>query len=206
MYHLLVQEITAFIVAGGKSSRMGADKAFLELGDRTLLARAIQTASSVTQDVRIVGDSAKFKLFGSVVEDIFPSRGPLAGIHAALVSSETDLNLMLAVDLPFVEAKFLEFLISIASENDAVVTVPRASGGYQPLCAVYRREFAVLAGQSLQRGKNKIDLLFGLVKSRVLEEDEWVGKGFSKEMFCNINTMEDWDRARNMLKEIQHPS
>ena len=183
--------VTAFVLAGGKSSRMGSDKAFLRLGDETLLSLALKAASAVTGDVRIVGDGQKFAAFGRVVEDVYRGQGPLGGIHAALSSSETELNLVLAVDLPFLEQEFLEYLLSRARESGAVVTVPRAGGGLHPLCAAYRRGFAEVAEQSLRGGKNKIDSLFSTVGTRVIEEEELVRAGFSAEMFRNLNTPEE---------------
>ena len=79
-----VAEVSAFILAGGKSTRMGADKAFVLLKGRTLLARMLEAARSLTSHVRIVGDPAKYGAFAPVVHDIFPACGPLGGIHAAL--------------------------------------------------------------------------------------------------------------------------
>ena len=80
-------EVTAFVLAGGKSTRMGTDKAFVTLDGRTLVARALDVARSVTSDVRIVGEPRRFAAFAPVVEDEFPGCGPLGGIHAALRSS-----------------------------------------------------------------------------------------------------------------------
>ncbi len=142
VYDRSVENATAFILAGGKSSRMGADKAFLELEGRTLLDRALELAGTVTKQVKVVGDKTRFAPYGIVVEDIYAERGPLGGIHAALMSSATDFNLMLAVDLPFIGSEFLAYLLSEALHSDAVVTVARTGGGFQPLCAVYRKEFA----------------------------------------------------------------
>ena len=88
-------DLTAFILAGGKSTRMGTDKAFVDYDGRTLLLRALDLARSVATDVRIVGSKEKFAAFGPVVEDIFRDCGPLGGIHAALRASPTELNLML---------------------------------------------------------------------------------------------------------------
>src|ERR1700693_1943525 len=167
-----VDDVTAFVLAGGKSTRMGKDKAFLEFRGRILLARALELAAGVGQEVRIVGDPRKFAAFGRVVEDIYRERGPLGGIHAALKSSSTELNLILAVDLPFVQPNFLNYLISVARETMALATVPRAGDGLQPLCAVYRREFAQAAEQSLARGKNKIDALFAEVQTRIVGPKE----------------------------------
>ncbi|MGA9963586.1 MAG: molybdenum cofactor guanylyltransferase, partial [Terriglobales bacterium] len=117
--------VTAFVLAGGKSSRMGSDKAFLRLGDETLLSQALKLTSAVVSEVCIVGDAKKFAAFGRVVEDVYRERGPLGGIHAALSGSTTELNLMLAVDLPFVTQKLLQYLLSRALESGAMVTVPR---------------------------------------------------------------------------------
>ena len=194
-----VTRITAFVLAGGKSSRMGRDKAFLPWGEETLLAHALKLAGSVGASVHIVGDANKFASYGSVVEDVYRDRGPLGGIHGALSSSVTELNLLLAIDLPLVEPPFLQYLASKARESGATVTVPRAGNGWQPLCAVYRREFVAIAGQFLLAGKNKIDPLFAMVKTRVLEEQELDEQGFSAGMFRNLNTPEELEDARRGL-------
>jgi molybdenum cofactor guanylyltransferase len=196
VYHQPVKDVSAFILAGGKSARMGVDKAFLRLGEQTLLARALALAGAVAEDVRIVGERQKFLQFGRVVEDRYPGHGPLAGIHAALEQSATDLNLVLAVDLPFLEPAFLVYLCSQASQTGAVVTLPQAAGGWQPLCAVYRREFAEPALAALQKGQNKIDRLFARVETRAIGEEEVVRMGFSPGMFRNLNTPEEFERVQ----------
>ena len=192
--------MTAFVLAGGKSSRMGADKALLELAGQTLLQRALKLARAVTEDVRIVGARDKFGEFAPVVEDKYPNRGPLAGIHAALTSTPSALNLILAVDLPFLEKRFLQYLVAEACAANAVVTVPRAAGGLQPLCAVYRREFAALAEKALAAGRNKIDTLYPQTAVRIIDEDELARFAFSAAMFDNLNTQEEWERARQRLQ------
>jgi molybdopterin-guanine dinucleotide biosynthesis protein A len=189
---------TAFLLAGGKSSRMGSDKAFLRFGDETLLSQALKLASAVAEEVWIVGDAKKFGTFGRVVEDVYRERGPLGGIHAALSASTTEVNLMLAVDLPFVTQKLLQYLLSQALASGAMVTVPRTGSGFQPLCAVYRRRFAEVAERSLLEGKNKIDSLFARVETCVIEESELVRLGFSGEMFRNLNTPEELEKAKEV--------
>jgi len=187
--------VAAFILAGGKSTRMGTDKAFVVLEGRTLLARALELARAVTADVRIVGDPAKFAAFAPVVEDVFRGCGPLGGIHAALRASGAELNLMLAVDVPFVSSALLEFLVARARGSDAVVTVARAGGSWQPLCAVYRREFADVAESALQQGRYKIDALFDVVPVLAVGEEELEAAGFSANVFRNLNTREDVEAA-----------
>jgi molybdenum cofactor guanylyltransferase len=191
-----VADLTAFVLAGGRSSRMGTDKAFLLLEGQTLVERALELARSLTEDVRIVGARDKFAAFAPVVEDQYAERGPLGGIHAALSSTSSDFNLMLAVDLPFLQARFLHYLADEARAANAVVTVPKAAGGLQPLCAVYRREFGLVAEQALSAGRNKIDTLFARVAVRIIEEGELVRFAFPATMFDNLNTREEWEQAR----------
>lgn len=187
-----------FILAGGKSSRMGpnTDKAFLDFHGQTLLERALTVAGMVCDRVTIVGDPGRFAKYGSseygpVVADIFPGCGPLAGIHAALVHSTAELNLMLAVDMPFVSRELLAFLFATAEASDAVITVPRTSRGFQPLGAVYRRDFSTVAEQALRAGKYKVDAAFSSVPVQVIEENELAAAGFSERDFFNVNTPQD---------------
>lgn len=190
-------DVTAFILAGGKSTRMGADKAFVTLDGRTLLERSLEVARSVATDVRIVGDAAKFAAFAPVVEDVFPGCGPLGGIHAALRASRTELNLMLAVDVPFVSQALLQYLIGRARDfTTATVTVAKAGGRWQPLCAVYQREFAGVAEEALRAGRYRIDALFAVTSIQVVEQNELEGAGFSLKMFRNLNTREELEAVR----------
>lgn len=198
--------LTAFILAGGKSTRMGADKAFVELQGRPLIARALELARTVTSDVRIVGSSDKFGSFGPVVEDIFRDAGPLGGIHAALRNSPSDLNLIFAVDLPFLSPEFLHYLVARAQDSTALVTVVHAAGGLQPLCAVYRRKFADAAESALRAGRFKIDALFSSVPTHVITETELEEAGFSVTIFRNLNTREELEAATREGKLQQEPT
>jgi len=189
-------DVTAFILAGGNSTRMGTDKAFVMLEGRTLLARALEVCRTVTSDVRIVGDRKRFAPFAPVVEDVFPGCGPLAGMHAALRASQTDWNVLLAVDLPFVSPALLHFLVAQARQGEAMVTVPRAGKGWQPLCAVYRRAFADAAETALRAGRYKIDALFDDSPIRPVVEEDLRRAGFSPEVFRNLNTPEELADAR----------
>jgi molybdopterin-guanine dinucleotide biosynthesis protein A len=87
-------------------------------------------------------------------------------------------------------------LVARARESQAVVTVPNVGGQLQPLCAVYRREFAEVAERSLKEGKNKIDLLFATVRTQVIAEEKLLQAGFAREMFRNVNTPQDLEDVR----------
>jgi molybdenum cofactor guanylyltransferase len=179
---------------------MGTDKAFVEFEGTTLLARALMTGSAVGP-VRIVGSPERFQEYGTVVADVFAGQGPLAGIHAALRSSDTEWNVVLAVDMPFVRAELLHMLVGRARECGKSVTVPRVAGRFQPLCAVYRREFADVAERALGEQRNKIDPLFAPAVTHIVEEGDIEMPGFSAAMFGNLNTVEDLERARLALQE-----
>ena len=196
-----MNEISAFVLAGGKSSRMGTDKAFLKLGGTTLLQRALSLVLAVTNDVFVVGEKSRLPGIRTVIGDIHSGCGPLAGIHAALSHSPTDLNLLMAVDLPFITESFLRYLISISQQSDAVVVIPRSGGRLQPLCAIYRKAFAEPAAQALKQGKYKIDPLFSQASTRMIEETELADAGFSCELFKNVNTPADWDEAQRRLSQ-----
>jgi molybdenum cofactor guanylyltransferase len=191
VYDSFMLEWGAFVLAGGQSSRMGTDKTLLEIAGQPLIRRMLAIARTVAPTPRIVGSAEKFHRFAEVVEDVFPGCGPLAGIHAALRASHADLNLILAVDMPFVPPEFLRYLADQAAASHALVTVPLAEGRWQPLCAMYRRAFADVAEQALREGKYKIDPLFQSVEVRSIEEGELVEHGFSSGIFRNLNTPED---------------
>jgi molybdopterin-guanine dinucleotide biosynthesis protein A len=172
---------------------MGVDKVFLDFDGQTLLDRALGVMNSICDSASIVGDPAKFKeyKFKSVIEDIFPGSGPLAGIHAALRHSSSELNLMLAVDMPFVSPELLAFLFEIAENNSEVVTVPQLNRRTQPLCAIYRREFADVAEAALRAGNYKIDATFSDVSVKLIDEHALASAGFSERHFFNLNTPQD---------------
>ena len=185
---------SAFVLAGGKSLRMGSEKAELVLGGAPLLEIATRKALALTGTVFIVGSRTKFG--SEAIEDIFPERGPLGGIHAALSHSQTELNLMFAVDLPFAPVDFLRLLWKRAEDSAALVIVPRIASGWQPLCAIYRREFRDFAEESLKAGRNKIDPLFSKVAVEILDEAALQTAGFSPAIFDNLNTPEDFAGAQ----------
>jgi len=176
---------------------MGSEKAFLELNGRLLIDHMIGIAKTVAEQMRIVGPKDKFSAFGQLATDIYKDRGPLGGIHAALNISRTEFNLMLGIDMPFLEPRFLEYLLAQARHSEALVTVPHVAGGYQPLCACYRKEFEELADAALAAQNNKIDALFRPEITRVIDEGEFAKLGLPTTMFQNLNTREEFEKAKS---------
>ena len=174
---------------------MGRDKASLMFRGRPLLEHSLAVMRQVCASVTVVGDPNKFSRYGSSIADIFPGCGPLAGIHAGLKHSSSELNLFLAVDMPFVSSALLAFLLADAEQSGAVVVMPRTSRGLQPLCAIYRRDFADTAEAFLRAGKYKIDAAFARLPVRAIGEVELSAHGFSERSFFNVNTPEDLQQA-----------
>jgi ABC-type transporter Mla maintaining outer membrane lipid asymmetry ATPase subunit MlaF/molybdopterin-guanine dinucleotide biosynthesis protein A len=177
---------------------MGADKALLSFRGQTLLERALEIAAAVASEALIVGPRDRYATYGDVVEDVYPGCGPLGGIHAALAATQTELNLVLSVDMPLMTAEFLRWLLEQARNASELIVVPDALGGQQPLCAVYRRPVYALAEQALKDGDYKIGHLFSHTTTRHVSEAEIREAGFSPEVFRNANTAEEYE---SLLKD-----
>jgi molybdopterin-guanine dinucleotide biosynthesis protein A len=189
-------QLSGFVLAGGKSTRMGQDKAAVTLNGLTLLQHALAALREVCGDVAILGKQELYGALGQVYEDIFPGCGPLGGIHAALSNSKTQFNLIIAVDTPFLAPKFLSYLADRAIDSDAIVTTPEIDDYTQPLCTVYSLDFRSIAEQALKKGNYKIVPLFPRDRTLVIKEAELRRFAFAADMFENLNTPEDLARAQ----------
>lgn len=198
--HPVAPDVTAFVLTGGKSTRMGEDKAGLRLSNgMTLIEHALATCGAVSGRVGILGPRSRYGAYawaGEIVEDVFPERGPLGGIHAALAATSTEWNIVLAVDLPGVNPALLRWLLEDARKSGKLITVPNVGGQQQPLCAVYRRGFREIAEQALKDNRNKVNGSFPPGDTRVISEQELAAAGFNPEMFANVNTPEEFAKFR----------
>ena len=136
--------IAAYIPIGGNSRRFGTDKATFEFEGITLAERAANTVKQVIDQASVTFVAARPnqfpKLTGRTIVDLFPGRGSLGAVHAALNDSHSEWIFILACDLPFVTAEFIAFLQSLISgQFDAIVPV-QPDGRWQPLCAFYKAE------------------------------------------------------------------
>jgi len=191
-YDSPVEGITGFVLAGGQSSRMGSDKALLPWGDGSLLARALANAQAVCEHVFICGPRSRYDNFGEVIEDAQPGRGPLSGIQAALRATQSELNLVLSVDLPLMTAKFLTWLWQQADSGEQMITAPEALGVLQPLCAIYNRQVREAVDAALAERDLKVTRLFRRVPTRIVGEQEIFAAGFDAAIFTNVNTPNEY--------------
>jgi molybdopterin-guanine dinucleotide biosynthesis protein A len=157
----MIKDFSAIVLAGGKSSRMGRDKALLPCGGERLIDRVIARLQPYFSQIIVVGmEPAQIaKLPVTAVLDEQPGRGPLMGILSGLRVSNHDHNLVMACDIPDFDEAFLQRMLEGSRDYD--ILVPRhPDGRHEPLFALYHKGIIPLIEASLQRGIKKIDLIF----------------------------------------------
>lgn len=194
-----MMETTGFITAGGLSSRMGKDKAWLELGGRAMIEHVIAALVPVTAKVAIIANGLEYERLGCpVFADSHSGVGPLEAIRTALANSVTSRVLLVGCDLPFVTAELFKLLLSIPGDQCATVPVG-ADGRLEPLCSVYCAKALPIVTDLITRGERKVSLLFERVPTRIVPFDELRDLDGAELFFENINTPEDYARARESL-------
>jgi molybdopterin-guanine dinucleotide biosynthesis protein A len=199
--------IGAFILAGGKSLRMGASKPLLQLAGETLLERAVLLVSPFVESCNVVGPAElREHTRVGVVEDAYPGCGPLGGIatalnFAALRPSQQTWNLILACDMPYLMPEWLRYLIAraIASESDVVMA--RDARGWEPLCAMYRSAAGMAISAALERGVRKVTGGLAGLKVDLVEPAEWKRFDSHGWLFKNVNTPEEYRAAQEFFEE-----
>lgn len=186
----LVQDAVAVVLAGGRSARMGTDKALLDFDGKPLIARLLDRLRPEFAEVIVSSNSPQtYALLGvDVVPDEEPDMGPLGAIVSCLARSSRDLHFVVACDMPSVRMDAVHRLLAIAREQECDAVIPvSAEGLYEPLLAVYRRSVLDPARAILARGGRRVvDLL---------REVRVVHPKVERESVTNINTPEDYARA-----------
>jgi molybdenum cofactor guanylyltransferase len=149
-------QMNAFVLAGGQSARMGRDKTLLELEGRPLIDHALEKLRTLGFLPHIVGSRPDLAAFAPIIPDKHLHAGPLGGIEAALMVSDTDQNLFLPVDLPWLPVSFLRWMVERADGTCALATIPRLQGRPQPLCAVYGNALLPYIQAALASGDAKV--------------------------------------------------
>ncbi len=181
---------SGFVLAGGKSSRMGRDKALLPFRGGTLVEAVAAAVAEAAGRVTLIGDPERYGCFGlPVVADRYPGWGPLAGIHAALTLDQADWNLVVACDMPELTPAFLRSLLEAAEAAGADCLLPKSAGLPEPLCAVYHRRILPVIQAAMERGVRKVTT--GLEGLRMASPD------FPESCFRNLNTSAEWTSYQN---------
>jgi molybdopterin-guanine dinucleotide biosynthesis protein A len=199
-----MQDVEGFILVGGLSSRMGRDKARLTLGGLDFVGRIRDALAALTARVTLVGPAERCAAWPRLpsVPDFYVEWGALGGLHAALVASSAEWAVVVACDLPFVTGELFVRLASFRDNFDAVVPVQR-DGRRQPLCALYRaREAGPRAAELIAAGERRPRALLDRLRTRLVAFDELGDLGGADLFFTNVNTPEDYARAREKEKKV----
>jgi len=182
--------MTGVILAGGRSSRMGINKALIEMNGERLIDRAVRLFREIFPALILVTNDPLLYLDQDliIVTDIVPGRGPLMGIYTALFFASDDV-FVAACDMPFLNGDLIRYMVSQAGEADIVV--PRPGAGYEPLHAVYSRRCLKPAGAALARGERKVVSFYKGLRVKVIEGEALAPFGDPGRLFMNINTPEE---------------
>ena len=186
--------VTAIVMAGGQSRRMGADKGLLPIEGRPMIEHVLETLRPhFAQLIVSAADVGRYAFLDvEIVVDRLGGQGPLMGIASALAASRHDLNFVQACDIPQTDLALMARLLALADDCDAVI--PRTpQGHHEPLFAVYRKTALAAMEEVLQSGRRKISDIFGLCRTRFLD----LGRD---ETIDNLNTRREYNahlRARS---------
>jgi molybdenum cofactor guanylyltransferase len=178
-YHFRVNR-AGYVLAGGRSSRMGRDKAKLPFHGASLAEIVAREVALAAGKVTYVG---RPDLGG--IPDLYPGEGPLGGILTALRHTDADWNLIVACDMPEVTAAFLRHLVLQTRESSADIVLPYCGDRPEPLCAVYHRRTLGALEAAFASGIRKVTAAFGGLGVHRLDCTE-------VSVFQNVNTPEDW--------------
>lgn len=192
-----IDGVTGVILAGGASSRMGKNKALLEVDGSPIISRTYRTLASMFHEVIVVTNSPREYEFLPCrkVPDIYSNIGSIAGLHSALAHSNSPRAFVTACDMPFLDQSVIRYLCLLQQEGyDAVI--PFSEGGQEPLHAVYSSSCKEVFDRAIQRGERKILDILGEVEIREVLYEEIRNVGGQGTSFVNVNTPEEYEGLR----------
>ncbi len=194
--------LTAIILAGGKSSRIGSDKdkAILKLNGKHLIDIVISKLKHIVGDnIIIVGPPERYPSYKQVVPDLFNQRGLLVGLYSGLKASTSRYNLVVGCDMPFLKVELLQYMRDRIGSNDIII--PRYTKNYiEPLCAIYSKDCLSVMERNIEAGILSIRRIFPYLKVKYIEEKEIKRVDSELNSFFNINYKEDFIRAEELIK------
>ncbi len=195
-------QIEGFVLAGGKSSRMGREKALLEIGGVPLIFRTARMVESAAGSATVIGETDGIRALGlRTVADDWPGAGPLGGIATALRVSGAMWSLVVACDLPYLTKAWLEYLVSRAQASDADAVIAMNEGGAEPLCAAYRESAETTIRSAVSLGNLRVRSMLEGLRGEVIEPEEWKRFDSDGYLFKNMNSPEDYEEARARLEK-----
>ncbi len=190
MSHLNVREIGAYILAGGKSSRMGTDKGLISIFGKPMVEHVMIALRQVFSHITIISNNKDYSQSGlKVIPDLIPDHGPMGGVYTGLKDSFFQLNFFCSCDMPFINKMALDQLLDQAVENQ--ITVPVVLGKVQPLFAVYPNSIINDLEQLIHQNRLKMVGMIGEFVHQKVYFDLF--ESDLQKQFRNINTKADLD-------------
>jgi len=197
----MITDVTGVLLAGGKSRRMGADKRFLHVGERTLLESCLEVLRSVFQEIVIViaQDSPELVTDAPVIRDLVPDCGSLGGLYTGLKQATTDDIFVVACDMPFLDSKTIGYFTDL--RGDADVVMANLHNRLHPMHALYsRRCLSVIEGMIADDQLRIQDMLrHPSLRVRIVTEADLKAIDPEGRSFRNVNTPADLDVARSII-------
>lgn len=197
-----MDNISFAILSGGKSSRMGVNKAFLEIQGKSIIETIIDIAYEFSQIMIITNEPNLYYKFGvEVYSDIFPHRGPISGIHSALHNSKFDNVFILSCDMPFISKSTINKII--AQHNNSQITLPFVTERTYFTCGVYSKGILERLNDYLKEGvklpsvKNRYFALYNFEKLFQINKIPIDNIDIQLTEFINLNTLEEWNKAKS---------
>jgi molybdopterin-guanine dinucleotide biosynthesis protein A len=204
--------IEAYILVGGRSTRLGRDKAFVQIGRTTLAERALNTireSGIASKTTFVAGNETQFAIQAITLDapfifDLVEGRGPLGGLHAALSYAQSEWILLLACDYPFVSTDLLKLLVDKISDDFGSIVPEQPDGRPQPLCAFYNLKTAGPVVEEIIHANRVPPPMREIVRQlepRILKPDEYQHLEASEKFFTNINTADDLDAIHEIERK-----
>lgn len=190
---------TAAILAGGQARRFdGYQKPLLPLGHQRIVDHLLDVLGTVVDNIFVVAnDQEQYQTCNvPVIRDITANLGPIGGLYTALSHSDSNQVLIVAGDMPFLNAEFLQYLLEQGQFAD--IAIPRTADGYQPLCASYRHTCVNVVATHIKKRSLKITNLLSDITHREISDDKMIEFDRHGSMFFNINTPADYARALSL--------
>lgn len=204
-------DITGILLAGGKSSRMGVNKAFMKIGNETVIERTANILRSIFTNVLLSTNSTdEYSFLGlKTIPDIYKDIGPLGGIHSGLLHSETEKIFVLSCDMPLMSKEQIEYIISYpASADSSQIIVAKADGFIQQLCGIYNKSLIssiekkyneYSTGKNDRSKKCKVLQLLENSQTTVIDvKNEY--PDYKENSFFNMNRQEDFEYIKKLFE------
>ena len=194
--------MAAIILSGGNNQRIGAEKAFLQIGQKTIIEREIAVLSTIfTRIIIVTNCPEKYKhLEVDLIPDLIPGKGPLGGIYSGLAISEDEHNFLVSCDLPFLNTDLIFYMKEIIGHYEVII--PRLGRFLEPLHAIYSKGCLTSIKKYLDQNDLRIKSFFTEVRVKYIDKTEVEGFDPEGVAFFNVNTEENLKRARLIAEDM----